>query len=59
MVDVSDSVTTLREAFFARVEMDTTWMKMDASVTVKLTAMINNGSISVKIQQYPTIVMEW
>ena len=33
-------------------------MKMDASVMVKLTAMINNGSISVKIQQYSTIVMD-
>ena len=35
MVDVFDSVTTLTEAFFARVEMDTTWLKMDASVMVK------------------------
>ena len=35
MVDVTDSVTTLREAFFVRVEMDTAWMKMDSSVMVK------------------------
>ena len=35
MVDVIDSVTTLREAFFAHVEMVTTWMMMDASVMVK------------------------
>ena len=36
MVDVFDSVTTLWGAFFARVEMVTTLMKMDASVMVKL-----------------------
>ena len=35
MVRVTDSVTTLRGAFFASVEMDTTWMKMDISVMVK------------------------
>ena len=35
MVDVSDSVTTLRGAFIALVEMDTAWMKMDASAMVK------------------------
>ena len=35
MVDVNDSVTTLMGLFFASVEMDTTWMKMNASVMVK------------------------
>ena len=35
MVDVIDSVTTLMGAFFAHVEMVTTWTKMDASVMVK------------------------
>ena len=47
MVDVIDSVTTLMEAFFAHVEMDTAWMKMDASVMVKPGVVSNNGSISV------------
>ena len=35
MVDVFDFVTTLRGAFFAIVEMDTAWMKTEASVMVK------------------------
>ena len=47
MVDVIDSVTTLREAFFAHVEMDTGWMKMDTIVMVKPVMVINNGGISV------------
>ena len=46
MVDVINSVTTLTEVFFVLVEMDTTWMKMDASVMVKPGVVINNGSIS-------------
>ena len=35
MVRVIDSATTLRGAFFASVEMDTTLMKIDTSVMVK------------------------
>ena len=61
MVDVSNSVTTLWEAFFARVEMDTAWMKMDAGVMVKPGVMVNNGSISVQKLSFwkVLLIIEW